>query len=584
MSKKVVMEKCLHPMEGAFKEEREDGSGKWDLICGICGATMCEVPDPRVKAPPGYRPLCEGEALEDGDFFRNESGDWEAMALGDGCIGELYSASIHHPMARLINSKEKAAVDQVAPCVNTDCPDNCKSGCGKVLLDCDDYISVSPYVCMTTDCSHFGQDLDRSNCLRNGGKDMLECVDFTSSKEAVEAPCDACPEAAEGCGAAVEDREDCAAEIAASDASTLIEEGAAGSPIITFDLASGPGTTVVAYVTREPDKIGGRFQELLPVPVDDHELAQFGIELAEQTSLWRRTKLDAKKFAKAAKEVTDKCEERMVEIEEIFQEHAQMVSVDVQWEYDFTSGVKKLRRCDTWEITKEGILSVEERQPSFDFGASADSVKKLADLQATEGLTDQNGDQAGSPEERVHLCDSCIKVVPTCDGEPIFGCDVGGDKKDDNVVKCDQHVQAEEKVVDASSPDLCSKCEGAGYYMEDDPDKEGGEVLCDCEAGKLLKMQSQSMGQEHPIEERVFPEVPEGFEVIDLDANPPDKERRCCMPSDRDEVIKGDVIISYCRVCHLILKKTPVGGDPWDTIDFAYGDKIDFEDLPGAQA
>jgi hypothetical protein len=160
-----------------------------------------------------------------------------------------------------------------------------------------------------------------------------------------------------------------------------------------------------SYVTRDPDKIGGRFQELLPVPVDDHELGQLGSELAEKHSLWLKTRLDAKKFAKACKEVTDRCEDEMEELGLIIQDQARLAPVDCQWEFDFSAGVKKLRRCDTWTIEREETLSAEER-----FGKQAElfdqvqqseaSVEQLREVQAGEGLADQPGPAS--------LCISCV--------------------------------------------------------------------------------------------------------------------------------------------------------------------------------
>jgi len=463
---------CLHPMEKAFKEPREDGSGKWDLICGYCGFTICEIGNP----------LESGSPLVEEIAAMSEEQRGEIVELLDGAIEHIGNA---------IEEIEAAVV-----CTNTDCPEMGKQGCTK----------------MTT------------------ATEMLECIDFISSKEAV------------GDALGVGEVSDENASV--SSPSTLIEEGE-GETTSPF---TSDGNQPTSYVSREADKIGGRFQELLPVPVDDHELAQFGIELAEQTSLWRRTKLDAKKFAKAAKDVTDKCEERMIEIEEIFQDHARMVPVDVQWEYDFTSGVKKLRRCDTWEITKEEILSVEERQPSFDFAASEKAVEKLREVQSGENppLEGEGGEEIQTP-----LTD-----------DPAEG---------------------------------CSKCEGAGYYYDDNPDSGAtGEIFCDCEAGELLKKQSDPDAGLSVIQVDDFPFSAEpldletltgGAPVINVDEKPEiDKNRTCCMPSDRDEIRVLDVIVSYCRECGLIHKKSPVGGDPWDSITFAPGEKVNLEEIQAAKA
>jgi hypothetical protein len=36
----------------------------------------------------------------------------------------------------------------------------------------------------------------------------------------------------------------------------------------------------------------------------------------------------------------------------------------------------------------------------------------------------------------MNLCDTCIHEFAICDGDPIFGCDLGGPENDDTVGKC----------------------------------------------------------------------------------------------------------------------------------------------------
>ena len=42
---------------------------------------------------------------------------------------------------------------------------------------------------------------------------------------------------------------------------------------------------------------------------------------------------------------------------------------------------------------------------------------------------------------KINLCDDCINEIPTCTGDPVFGCDTGGLSTDDNVVACDSYQQ-----------------------------------------------------------------------------------------------------------------------------------------------
>jgi hypothetical protein len=78
-------------------------------------------------------------------------------------------------------------------------------------------------------------------------------------------------------------------------------------------------------------------------------------------------------------------------------------------------------------------------------------------------------------------------------------------------------------------------------------------------------------------EQAALEQIPGEAPVIEISADSPDKHRACCMPSDRGEMRDGDVIVTFCKVCGLIHKKSPVGGDPWETIDFTVGEKVDLE-------
>jgi hypothetical protein len=77
------------------------------------------------------------------------------------------------------------------------------------------------------------------------------------------------------------------------------------------------------------------------------------------------------------------------------------------------------------------------------------------------------------------------------------------------------------------------------------------------------------------------PELP----AINIEEKPEiNKDRRCCMPSDRDNVKQGDVLVMYCRVCGLIHKKSPIDGDPWESITFVVGEKVNLEEIQAAKA
>ncbi len=135
---------------------------------------------------------------------------------------------------------------------------------------------------------------------------------------------------------------------------------------------------VVAYSPSPLDKFGPKFEKYLPVPVPEHELAEYAQEMARLHALWVRTKLDAKAFAKSCKEVTDNCEKKELEIAEIINAGEEDRPVLVFWSYDFTHHVKRLVRVDTNQVVEEVALEPEDYQtdlPLFDAVEGAEPVE-----------------------------------------------------------------------------------------------------------------------------------------------------------------------------------------------------------------
>lgn len=84
---KVTVDKCQHPEDKAFNEPRNDGSGKGDRICGVCGWTMCTVNMPAEDAV-GQGAAPEIEETEGGGMEADVQAAEEALGLPAYVEGE----------------------------------------------------------------------------------------------------------------------------------------------------------------------------------------------------------------------------------------------------------------------------------------------------------------------------------------------------------------------------------------------------------------------------------------------------------------------------------------------------------------
>jgi hypothetical protein len=361
---------CLHPLESAFNKEREDGSGKWDRICGVpgCGFVMCEIAPPCAHLPfqrswvvvePELAALiCEcGHDLgkrqpAPGKYPVVKNGDPETEAAVQAAEASFSQAGEAGANSSSFVSEMVELNQQVNQVV-----DNFHAEPGEVAqsVPAGEGVATSPFSsdgntervenpCINKDCPDTAADGSGNGCTVLGWDELKDCKNYQPSFT----------ETAEG------------STVADSGAETIeVEEQRA----VFVPDGKGPAS----YVTRPPDKVGGRFQVLLPVPVDDGELEKLGMELARQFDTWSTTKVDAKKYAKGYKEVTDRCEKRMTELKEILMDKSRLETVDCVMEYDFTEGVKRQRRMDTQEIVETFILTIEERQGSlFEIGEKVD--------------------------------------------------------------------------------------------------------------------------------------------------------------------------------------------------------------------
>lgn len=165
-------------------------------------------------------------------------------------------------------------------------------------------------------------------------------------------------------------------------------------------------TLPLPYVTRDPDKISSAFIRNLPVPVPDEELAELAKRMSHTHGVWCKAKLDAKAAAKGYKGITDRAEEEMVELAGVIEAGTEERPVSCRWEFDYSAGVKKLRRLDNHQIVDEETLQGDELHLSFDFQKSEENVAKFfegrepAETAANSqdpSIVDINSDQETEP-------------------------------------------------------------------------------------------------------------------------------------------------------------------------------------------
>jgi len=425
---------CLHPEDLAFNQERTDGSGKWDRICGVdgCGFVMCEIGNPTAAAS-GVDSR-SGEMCTHPVFTRN----WKETEAGVEVL--LCDCGVELDRRATVQAGDQgmeAAVQMAeASFTSQDVP----AGDGAVTSPFtsdgnqaggDDFFpfDATPLKCGNAGCGSF--DASKLDNCSLSGEDKPGCVTgCTSFRMLAEQghkgdPCvkcgtahdevasGPCPGAAgEAGGSPFESApgpDESAGTVEATGEGETRREVFISEEDKAAIAAAGPGR--VSYVTREPHKISPRFQEALPVCVDQTVLAQHGMALAERHKLWLDTKIKLKAFTKASKEIVDKCEREMIELGEIIQSGAEIIPVDCQWEYDFTAGEKALRRCDSWEIVKRETLTVEERQLSLDLNnSSASAIERLREVQraAAGGSDVMQVECIASVVPFTSICASCL--------------------------------------------------------------------------------------------------------------------------------------------------------------------------------
>lgn len=141
------------------------------------------------------------------------------------------------------------------------------------------------------------------------------------------------------------------------------------------------------------------FIRQLRVHIPEDELAEKGEEMARLIGVWTKAKLDKKAYDKAAKKLIDETEERYIEIAEIVEAGSEERDVQCYAEFDTAHGIKRIFRCDTYELVAEETLTAAELQMDFNYVAE----QSVANVEAafnqetpeiiTEGAVDEEQEE-----------------------------------------------------------------------------------------------------------------------------------------------------------------------------------------------
>ena len=203
---------------------------------------------------------------------------------------------------------------------------------------------------------------------------------------------------------------------------------------IPVDNPQGAENNMTAHVCNI--ELGPEFTRFLPVPVADDILADYAREMARQHTLWVKTKIDAKAFAKSCKEITDRCEDEEIRLAEIVGSGSEEDEVRVRWSFDYSQNIKRLIRQDTMEVVEEAAMTVEDRQGDL-FGRTQESIENVQNClgQGAESTTDgSNGveqDAIEPPDGENALESDSVSLEENEDDMELAGMESG--HPDDNI-------------------------------------------------------------------------------------------------------------------------------------------------------
>lgn len=210
-----------------------------------------------------------------------------------------------------------------------------------------------------------------------------------------------------------------------------------GAPTETQETGTDEGPK--PYVSRDPDYISSTFTRELPCEVPDEEMASHAAEQARLYGVREKAIQDKKAFTRSCNKLIKDAEEKLLEISKIVESGTEERPVVCRWEFDYTAGIKRLRRLDSFHIADEETLRGEELQRSLNFdGSSESAVEQLRALQGdsvehtplTDDLAPEPTDEPYRPSNgdegdwfRSHFCDRCkIELDFLASGQLGGGC------------------------------------------------------------------------------------------------------------------------------------------------------------------
>lgn len=168
----------------------------------------------------------------------------------------------------------------------------------------------------------------------------------------------------------------------------------------------------VPFIERAPDRISKVFTRPLPVPVSEEKMDDHAKELARLQLLHWETGIDKKAFAKSCKDIMDECEEQGVALSQIVKTGTEERQVPCRTEFDYTEGVKRIRRMDNWMIVETAMLRGDELQIPLDLEPSEQAVEQLCEHQAPSKPQKVADEQP--VDEMLAVCKSCKATHPNC--------------------------------------------------------------------------------------------------------------------------------------------------------------------------